>query len=89
LTLSFLSEKRNITDERQALDDVLSILEKEGLGESKKFLSGKEEPHLGDLAVFGTLRSVEGLPTHAVAVQNRGGSIMEWYEQMTAKLQHK
>jgi hypothetical protein len=68
---------------------VLSILEKEGLGESKKFLSGKEEPHMGDLAVYGTLRSVEGLPTHTEFVQNRGGTILEWYEQMAAKVQHK
>jgi hypothetical protein len=71
------------------LDDVLSILEKEGLGESNKFLSGKEEPHMGDLAVFGTLRAVEGLPTHTEFVQNRGGPILEWYEQMSAKVQRK
>jgi hypothetical protein len=71
------------------LDDVLSILEKEGLGEKKKFLSGKEEPHMGDLVVFGTLRAVEGLPTHTEFVQNRGGPIPEWYERMNAKVQWK
>jgi hypothetical protein len=71
------------------LDEVLSILEKEGLSENKKFISGKEEPHMGDLAVYGTLRAVQGLPTHIEFVQNRGGPIPEWYERMSTKVQWK
>jgi hypothetical protein len=89
LSLFYATERRNITDEKQALDEVLSVLETEGLSGNKKFLSGTDEPHLGDLAVFGTLRSIEGLPAHAQAVQDRGGVIPEWYAQMNAKMQQK
>jgi hypothetical protein len=84
--LIILTEKRNISDERQALNDALTRLEEEGLKGNATFLSGTDEPHLGDIAVFGTLRSIEGLPTYTEAVQNRGGPIPAWYEHMTAKL---
>jgi hypothetical protein len=75
--------KRGITDERQALNDVLTQWEKEGLGDGKLlFASGKDKPNMGDVAVFGTLRSVEGLPAHSEAIVERGGVIPEWYDRM-------
>lgn len=74
--------KRGITDERQALNDVLTQWEEEGLCQGKPFASGKDEPNLGDLSVFGTLRAVEGLPAHTEAVEQRGGALQEWYDRM-------
>jgi microsomal prostaglandin-E synthase 2 len=83
LAASKIKSKRGITDERQALNDVLAQWEEEGLGSNKTFASGKEEPNLGDLAVFGTLRAVEGLPAHSESVkQHRGGALPEWYDRM-------
>lgn len=81
--LAFLcSGKRNIADERQALDDALTILEKDGLGSGNDFLSRAQEPNLGDLTVYATLRSIEGLPAHREAVHQRGGVLPVWYERM-------
>lgn len=50
------------------------------------FASGKEEPNMGDLAVFGTLSSVEGLPAHSEAIEQRGGVLPEWYNRMKEKV---
>lgn len=74
--------KRGITDERQALHDALTQLEQDGLGQEKLFVSGKDEPNMGDLALFGTLRAVEGLPAHSEAIEQRGGKLPEWYDRM-------
>lgn len=81
-----LVEKRNITDERQALEDVLSSLEQEL--RRKPFLSGhaSNQPDLGDLAVFGTLRAIEGLPVYDKFVRERGGLIVDWYDRIKAGL---
>ncbi|CAB9513245.1 Prostaglandin E synthase 2 [Seminavis robusta] len=80
---SKIKQKRNITDERQALNDALVQLEEEGLGEGKQFLSGKDKPNLGDVAVFGTLRSIEGLPTHDEVMQGREQTaLVDWYQRM-------
>jgi hypothetical protein len=58
------------------------ILETEGLGAGQMFLSHGRDPDLGDLTVYATLRSIEGLPAHQWAVQQRGGAIPEWYDRM-------
>ena len=76
-------EKRNITDERAALNQALEELERKGLGDNKQFVSGLDEPNLGDINLFGTLRSIEGLPAHDEVVEQRGGPIYEWYQRMT------
>lgn len=78
------SEKRNITDERKALEDALStvITRLEG----NAFLSGMIEPHLGDLAVYGVLRGIEGLPTHTEVVMDREGPLKDWYVRMQQKV---
>jgi len=60
----------------------LTQWEEESLGEGKLFASGKQEPNMGDLAVFGTLRAVEGLPAHNEAIEQRGGAVSEWYHRM-------
>ena len=84
MAASKIKKRRNITDERQALEDVLVVLEKEL--ESKFFLSGKKLPDLGDLYVYGTLRAIRGLPVYDTLVDERGGSIFEWCERMETQL---
>ena len=94
--LSFLSsilstEKRNITDERQALHDALQLLEESlAANPSGRYLSSSssssnsnepERPHLGDLSVYGVLRCVEGLPIHS-EVMAQYQEIPKWYQGM-------
>lgn len=83
-------EKRNITDERQALNEMLIQLENEGLKEDKEFLSGSSQPHLGDLAVYGVLRAIEGMPVHRELMESREPSspLPAWYERMKTQIQH-
>mmetsp|Transcript_21309 Transcript_21309/g.32819 ORF Transcript_21309/g.32819 Transcript_21309/m.32819 type:complete len:284 (-) Transcript_21309:924-1775(-) len=89
LAASKIKSKRGITDEREALNKVLSVWEEEGLSSGKKeFQSGTQAPNMGDIAVFGTLRSVEGLPAHKEAIEKRGGPVKDWYERMSGQLQN-
>jgi microsomal prostaglandin-E synthase 2 len=83
--LPFFPEKRNITDERKALEDALATVITHLEGTDNTFLSGMPEPHLGDLAVYGVLRSIEGLPTHTEVVMNREGPLKDWYMRMQQK----
>ena len=77
-------EKRNITDERQALHEAILKLEDEGLGGgTKQFLSGTDTPNFGDVAVFGVLRSIEGLPAHKEVMAGRPQTfLVDWYQRM-------
>jgi hypothetical protein len=79
--------KRNITDEKKALEDALDKYESEGL-QSGKFIysSGLASPDLGDLSVFGVLYAVRGLNAHHTAIQLRGGHVQEWYDRMTLQV---
>lgn len=80
---SKIKAKRNIDDERLALDTILTRWESEALRSgSQTFSSGLAHPDVGDVAVFGTLYSIRGLQTHADAVENRGGVVRDWYERM-------
>ena len=82
-----MTEKRGITDEREALERALRTIEVDGLaGGANIFISGRQEPHLGDLAVYGTLRSIEGLAAHERVVFNREGPLRAWYERMKRKV---
>lgn len=78
------SAKRNITDEKAALQSALDTFEQEGLQNgSKPFSSGNpHSPDMGDLAVFGVLYAIRDMNAHKDAVQNRGGAVKEWYERM-------
>jgi len=76
-----VTEKRGIDDEREALSAALTKWEKEGLRD-KKFCSGLDVPDMGDIAVYGVLQSVEGLPAHEEAILQRGGAIGSWYQRM-------
>lgn len=85
----FYLEKRNITDERQALNEMLVRLEEEGLGGGKQYLSGTMEPSLGDIAVYGVLRSIEGLPAHEEVMGGRDQSspLPNWYQRMKSQME--
>ncbi len=80
---SKVKSKRNITDEKKALQEALDRFEQEGLENGKlDFCSGLSTPNLGDLAVFGVLYAVNGLNAHTEAIQLRGGPVKEWYDRM-------
>ena len=81
------AEKRGISDEQEALRCCLNHWEEFGLeGGKKDFASGAANPNMGDLSVFGTLHSIEGLSAHAGAVTNRGGVIVDWYQRMSMEV---
>lgn len=77
------AEKRNIVDERAALKDALMKWQEEGL-KGGEYASGVSIPDMSDLVVFGTLRSVEGLPTHEEFVLAGDEPLKDWYERMDA-----
>lgn len=86
-TESFASAKRNITDEKAALNEALDKYESEGLQNGKlAYSSGRACPDLGDVAMFGVLYSVRGLNAHDNAIGQRGGPIKEWYENMSKQV---
>jgi microsomal prostaglandin-E synthase 2 len=86
---SKIKTKRGITDEQKALDKVLTEWEGNALDQGKLFASGTNEPNMGDLAVFGTLRAVEGLPAHSQAVGQRGVILPAWYDRMKEHVYNK
>ncbi|KAL3771670.1 hypothetical protein ACHAWO_001731 [Cyclotella atomus] len=81
---SKVKSKRNITDEKAALQSALDKFEEEGLQNGAlPFSSGNPTtPDLGDLAVFGVLYAIRDMNAHKDAVQNRGGVVKDWYERM-------
>jgi hypothetical protein len=77
-----ISAKRGITDEVQALQKALDTIQESGL-RNHKYLSGQDTPNLGDLAVFGTLRSVDGLPVHVRIMSKPENNLLSsWYDRM-------
>lgn len=75
--------KRNITDERKALEDAITLWEEKGLDNGKKmYASGLSRPNIGDLSVFGVLHSISGLRTHEEIILGRDGVLGEWYGRM-------
>lgn len=83
----YYTEKRNITDERQALYDALQTLEDEisqagGERGTDSFLSmSPTQPHMGDLTVYGVLRSLQGLPIHE-QVMTDFPAVSSWYKKL-------
>ena len=64
-------------------DDVKETFERLGIPEQeRKFLAGNSEPGEADLAVFATLRSIEGLTTFDDVMANT--KLSGWYERMAA-----
>ena len=79
------TERMGITDEQEALDNVLQEIE-DAL-KSKDFLSGRSEPNMGDLAVFGALRSIEGLQAHdRILNTDIDRPLRLWYDRTKSKV---
>jgi len=82
---SKIKKKKGILNEREALHNALSKFENEGLVQNE-FSSGKKDtPDLGDIAMYGVLKSVEGLPLQNEILPNDGSTINLWYDRMRAK----
>jgi len=84
---SKIKSKLNISDERAALHTALKQWEEEALNNgTKQFASGRDVPDLGDIAVFGTLYSVKGLPAHdeIIGYDDNGDHLVlkDWYARM-------
>jgi microsomal prostaglandin-E synthase 2 len=78
--------KRGITDERAALQSALETFQRSGLGRND-FVSGQADPNLGDLAVYGILRSVEGLKAHNNVMNDPDNvALNEWYLRVKERL---
>ena len=83
---SKMKKKRGVHDEQEALREALLKFEYEGLEEGRKiFSSGLEEPNLGDVTLYGTLRSVEGLPAHDIALSH-SDVVKDWYLRMEGEM---
>ena len=79
-----VKKRIGITDERAALSEALDRFERDGLeGGRLQFSSGLDKPDLGDLSVFGVLRSVDGLDAHDFAIGSRPGPLKDWYANMS------
>ncbi|KAG7359025.1 glutathione S-transferase, C-terminal-like protein [Nitzschia inconspicua] len=97
---SKIKKKYQLDDVRVALDEALLELE-EGLEESSTgnefadtntFLSKTVQgPNLGDLAVFGVLKGLEGLPilTDDILQDKRYLKIQHWYKTMDQQVESK
>lgn len=84
---SRIKKKLGVEDERSALHDALDDWEREGLDNGNKmFCSGTDAPDMGDIAVFGTLRSIEALPSFREIVKVREADqkyvTLKWYDRM-------
>mmetsp|Transcript_17350 Transcript_17350/g.49681 ORF Transcript_17350/g.49681 Transcript_17350/m.49681 type:complete len:324 (-) Transcript_17350:750-1721(-) len=86
MAASKIKKKRNIDDEQEALREAIRKWEQEGLdGGNKSFGSGQSQPDLGDISVYGTLRSVQGLPAFDMALAT-SQVVKEWYERMEKEM---
>eukprot|EP00566_Odontella_aurita_P016147 CAMPEP_0113534094 /NCGR_PEP_ID=MMETSP0015_2-20120614/4973_1 /TAXON_ID=2838 /ORGANISM="Odontella" /LENGTH=288 /DNA_ID=CAMNT_0000433227 /DNA_START=126 /DNA_END=992 /DNA_ORIENTATION=- /assembly_acc=CAM_ASM_000160 len=80
---SKVKSKRGIIDERKALEQCLTEWEEKGLKNGfNLFSSGKSAPNIGDVSMFGTLQSIDGLQAHSEVISNRVGATKEWYDRM-------
>jgi len=86
MAASRVKKKHQIQDERQALEEVLEKPVQHLTRNGAKFLSGRSEPHVGDLAVFGALRGIQGTPIQREILEQRP-VLAEWYRRMEEKLQ--
>mmetsp|Transcript_36963 Transcript_36963/g.54070 ORF Transcript_36963/g.54070 Transcript_36963/m.54070 type:complete len:291 (+) Transcript_36963:58-930(+) len=82
---SKIKSKRNIKDEQKALQTTLDLFENEALAQGQHlFASQNSVPDMGDIAVYGVLSSVKGLPVHDYVLQQSRESdvLMDWYARM-------
>jgi len=92
---SKIKEKYNIDDVQVALDELLAELESELSKEGSKFLRptlSLDQPHLGDLSVFGVLKGLQGLPLWYTIfddddTQLKYPNIRRWYANVESAVQ--
>lgn len=80
------AERMKIANEQEALEEALKEIE-EAL-RSHDFLSQRSEPHLGDLAIYGALRAIEGLPAHEriLGHESPDRPLKDWYARTRNKV---
>jgi hypothetical protein len=81
-----------MTDEREALRKALAQWEEKGLKKGQNtFSSGSTFPDMGDLCVYGVLKSVSGLKVHEEAIldHQNGGALLDWYLRMEHEMTQK
>ena len=82
--------KRGITDEKLALQEALTTWKSDALENgSKLYESGMDHPSMGDVAVFGTLWSVEGLSSSHSSIMENDDVLREWYQRMKQQVLQK
>lgn len=87
---SKIKSKRKIVDEREALRHALAQWEEEGLkGGENMFGSGSGVPDMGDLCVYGVLKSVSGLKVHDDIILGKSGAVLDWYLRMENETSNK
>ena len=86
-----IKKKYQLDDVRVALDEALLELENGLKNESGTFLHDDKSPHLGDLAVFGVLKGLEGLPIleDCVLQDEVYPNIRQWYDSMNEQVEKK
>mmetsp|Transcript_22547 Transcript_22547/g.28446 ORF Transcript_22547/g.28446 Transcript_22547/m.28446 type:complete len:316 (-) Transcript_22547:52-999(-) len=83
IAASKIKSKRNITDERKALEDAIVRWQEEGLDNGNRiYSSGLSHPNLGDVSMFGVINSVAGLTAHDEVIRDRDDAVGEWYRRM-------
>jgi glutathione S-transferase len=87
LAASKIKKKHGIDDARKALDDELTVLEQKL--QQQEFLDINSSPQdsgglgLGDLAVFGVLKGLEGLPISTEIIEDdRYSHLGRWYRKI-------
>eukprot|EP00978_Attheya_sp_CCMP212_P025506 scaffold82168_cov49-Attheya_sp.AAC.2 len=86
MAASRIKSKRGIVNEREALNEAMNTWQEHGLQNGAvQFASGTNVPSMGDIAMFGVLRSVEGLPAHDRAVPSASVT-KEWYDRMKGQM---
>ena len=86
MAASKIKKKRNIDDEQEALREAIRKFEQEGLDDGDKpFGSGRNQPDLGDITVYGTLTSVKGLPAFDMALAT-SPIVEDWYRRMEKEM---
>jgi len=85
---SRIKTKRGIGDERVVLQEALQKWQQDGLANGKhNFSSGKDDPNLNDLLVYGILNSIDGLPTHKQIMNHPENTVMnDWYHRVKGRI---
>jgi len=79
-----IKKKYGIEDERDALSTALDAWVKEACNSDHPFHGG-DAPNVADIAVFGCIRSIEGLRTFDMVMEH-DGAIRAWYSRVAVEV---